>query len=208
MTPAFDDALADAGVLAILRTQQPTSQVMELVAGAVAGGLRMIEFPLTNTLAHEQIAAAVARFPDLWVGAGTVTAPDEVARVRDAGASFVVSPALDGEVTRAVLDAGDLGYLPGVLTPRDIADAIGQGLTTLKLFPAGVFGPRYLSAVRAPFPGVGFVPTGGVRVDDVSDYLAAGARAVAVGGELFADADSALVEDRVRDMLRAVTGRP
>lgn len=202
----FTDELASARVLAILRTRGSTEHALRLVAAAVEGGLRIIEFPLTNPDALSQIEATRGRYPELVVGVGTVTTVADVVRSRSAGAQFAVTPGLDAAVTAAMLDGG-MGYLPGVLTPTDIQAATAAGLDTLKLFPAGVFGPEYVKALAAPFPGVRLVPTGAIGCSKVGAYLDAGAHAVAIGGDLFASADESEVARRMRSVVVAVAER-
>ena len=118
------------------------------------------------------------------VGAGTVRTADEVRAAADAGARFVASPWLVTPVIDAADEVG-LEAMPGVLTPSELARALDAGARTVKLFPAGpVGGPAYLRALRGPFPDVPIVPTGGIAVAEVGDYLAAGATSVGLGASL------------------------
>lgn len=202
----FTETLAEARVLAILRTGLRVDEALRLVEAVVEGGLRLIEFPLTNPAAIEQITATRERFPDLVVGVGTVLRPAEVERARAAGAQFVVTPGLDERVTDAVAAAG-LGYLPGVLTPSDIQRALTAGLSTVKLFPAGTLGTGYLAALKAPFPDVDLVATGSVECSMVVAYLDAGAHAVAVGGDLFAGGDQVELKRRASALTASIAER-
>lgn len=119
----------------------------------------------------------------VMVGAGTVTTPEHVEKAVVAGAAFLVSPGCDPDLVPTMLDTG-LAVLPGVLTPSEVMLAGRLGVGTVKLFPGSLGGPAYLKALRGPFPEVGFVPTGGVSVENVADWFAAGAVAVGVGGAL------------------------
>ncbi len=100
-----------------------------------------------------------------------------------AGAGFVVSPGLVPEVIETALELG-LEPMPGVFTATEILTATAAGARVMKLFPASSGGPSYLRALRGPFPTIAIIPTGGVRIEEVQDYLRAGATAIALGSEL------------------------
>jgi 2-dehydro-3-deoxyphosphogluconate aldolase/(4S)-4-hydroxy-2-oxoglutarate aldolase len=151
------------------------------VEALARGGVEAIELTIDTpgALAAVADAAAAGRF----VGVGTVTTADQVRASADAGARFVVSPALVPEVVEAALGLG-LEPLPGVFTATELLQAVAAGAPAVKLFPASAGGPGYLRALRGPFPAVPIVPTGGIRIDEIGAYLAAGATAVALGSEL------------------------
>jgi 2-dehydro-3-deoxyphosphogluconate aldolase/(4S)-4-hydroxy-2-oxoglutarate aldolase len=139
----------------------------------------------------------------MTVGAGTVITVDEAVDAVSAGASFLVSPHLD----RRLLEwarANEIAFLPGGLTPTEIASAWGRGAAAVKVFPASVGGPGYLRSLLAPYPDLILVPTGGVDGDNVAAYLAAGAAAVGVGGWLTSHADLDVVIARARLLLAQV----
>ena len=151
------DALADAGVPLLEVTLDTPDALATIERSARAGHL---------------------------VGAGTVRTTDEVRAAAQAGARFVASPSLVVPVVEAADEVG-LEAMPGVLTPSELARALEVGARTVKLFPAGpVGGPSYLRTLRGPFPEVPIVPTGGIAVAEVSDYLAAGATSVGLGASL------------------------
>lgn len=136
----------------------------------LAGGLDVIEVTLRTPAAVEAIAA-LAGVPGMRTGAGTVVTADQVDAAVDAGATFVVSPGLSADVVRRCRERG-VPVLPGVATPSDLMAAVALGLTEVKFFPAGVLGgPAALKALSAPFPGMTFVPTGGVSAANLADYL-------------------------------------
>ena len=137
------------------------------------------------------------------VGVGTVVTTDHVQQAHDAGATFTVAPGLDAQVALACKAAG-LIHVPGVLTPSEIQAALNLGITTLKLFPAGPLGIEYLRALQAPFNEVRFIPTGGVSVASASDWIAAGAFAVGLGGALTSSA--AISDEETSILLRSLTG--
>ena len=148
-------------------------------------GVRLVEVSLTGPGALEAIAAIRAP-AGCWLGAGTVRTAADAAAAIAAGATFAVSPALTGSVAACV--AAGLPILAGAFTPTEVETALSLGVEAVKLFPASVGGPAYLSALRQPFPDVPFVPVGGVGVAEAEAYLAAGAIAVGVGSPLLGDA--------------------
>ena len=138
----------------------------------------------------------------MQVGVGTVVNSKDVLRARDAGAQFIVSPNTDEEVIGETKRAG-LISLPGVATPSEVAAAKKYGADILKLFPASTFGPAHLKALRDPFPGNFWCPTGGLSADSVGEWFAAGANIVGVGGPLIKGGMDA-IESNVKAFLEAV----
>lgn len=155
------------------------------VSGAVdalaRGGIELLEITIDTPGALEAVERAAA--DGRTVGVGTVVSAEQVDRCAEAGARFVVSPGFSAEVVERALERG-LEPIPGTLTATEIMTATAAGARVVKLFPATPAGTRYLRALRGPFPNVAFVPTGGIGLDEISDYLGAGAAAVALGGEL------------------------
>lgn len=136
----------------------------------MAGGLPVAEVTFRTAAAADSIRAMSA-VDGLIVGAGTVLNPGQVAQAVDAGAQFVVSPGLRRDVVLAAQAAG-IPVLPGAVTPSEIMAAQELGLDTVKFFPANVYGgAAAIKALSAPFGDMRFVPTGGVSVGNLSDYL-------------------------------------
>ena len=151
-----------------------------LAAALVAGGLPVAEVTFRTAAAVDSIRAMSAR-GDLLVGAGTVLTPAQVDLAVAAGASFIVSPGLSRAVVERCQEHGVLA-LPGAVTATEVQAALDLGLTTVKFFPAGTSGgARAIAALAAPFGGVRFVPTGGIGLTNLHEYLAIPAVA-AVGG--------------------------
>lgn len=176
-------AIRDIRLIAILRLSDHR-RVVQIAKILADNGVRVLEVTVEHPhglRSVEQIATALAG--SVVVGAGTVLDAATVGRARDAGARFCVSPHLDGEVVAAAQAAGLLP-LPGALTPTEIVRALSLGISLVKLFPASVVGTGYLTALRGPLPGAALVPTGGIGLEDASRWLAAGAAAVAIGGQL------------------------
>jgi 2-dehydro-3-deoxyphosphogluconate aldolase/(4S)-4-hydroxy-2-oxoglutarate aldolase len=158
---------------------------LQAVEALVAGDLPVVEITLTIPDALAVMRAVTARFGDtVLVGAGTVTSAEQARAAVRAGARFIVSPGFDPEIVEAA-HALDVPVMPGVLTPSEIMAASRAGADWLKIFPCSALGgPQYLRALRGPFPRLKLMPTGGVSLENASDYLAAGAVALGVGSEL------------------------
>jgi 2-dehydro-3-deoxyphosphogluconate aldolase / (4S)-4-hydroxy-2-oxoglutarate aldolase len=193
------DALArlrEARLVAVLRVPAP-DLVEPTVDALVAGGVGAVELTFTTPGVAAELEAARRRHPDLLLGAGTIRRTHEAAAAAEAGADFLVMPHLDRDLLVECLATG-LTSLPGVYTASELAAALDAGAEVVKLFPAGTAGPAHLRALLGPFPGVPVVPTGGIGLDDVEAWLAAGAVAVGVGGEL---CSTELIEGRRFDEL-------
>ncbi|MFC4223301.1 bifunctional 4-hydroxy-2-oxoglutarate aldolase/2-dehydro-3-deoxy-phosphogluconate aldolase [Lysinibacter cavernae] len=150
-------------------------------------GLRVLEIAITTPDALRVIETVAKQAPaDAWIGAGTVLEPEQVVSVREAGARFIVTPA----VTRSIAFAAERGIpsLCGAYTATEALDAMDRGASAVKLFPAFVGGPKYLTALREPLPNIPFIPVGGVGADQVAEYFERGAVALGLGGPLLGDA--------------------
>nr|WP_257039970.1 bifunctional 4-hydroxy-2-oxoglutarate aldolase/2-dehydro-3-deoxy-phosphogluconate aldolase [Streptomyces sp. TLI_55] len=175
--------LDGARVMPVL-TVPSVSTAGRLADALAAGGARCAEVTF-RTPDADQVLKEMADHGGLTVGAGTVLTAEQAERAVTAGARFVVSPGFDEEV---VAKCGELGVpvVPGVATATELMRALKAGLDTVKLFPAEPLGGvRTLRALAAPFPGVRFVPTGGIAADQLSGYLAEPA-VLAVGGSWMA----------------------
>ncbi|HWK26429.1 MAG TPA: bifunctional 4-hydroxy-2-oxoglutarate aldolase/2-dehydro-3-deoxy-phosphogluconate aldolase [Solirubrobacter sp.] len=193
--------LADARLIAVVRAPSAADAVSAGHA-LLAGGVTAVEITYTTPDAAAAIARLRAELPELLVGAGTVISTAQLRESIDAGAAFAVSPHLDPAIAQLAVDAG-LAYLPGVLTPTEVAAARAYS-PVLKLFPASLGGVGHLKALRGPFPDVQFVPTGGVNPGNVADWFAAGAFAVGAGSDLLADGDPAEITRRARAYVAAL----
>jgi Entner-Doudoroff aldolase len=152
-----------------------------VLAGA---GLVVMEVTLDHPGALRALRALADALPDdVLLGAGTVRRPEQVAEAADAGARFCLSPHCDPAIIEATLGAG-LEPVPGAGTATEVARALDAGARVVKLFPAGPLGIGYLEALQGPFRGTAFLPTGGIRHDEVAEWLEAGATAVGLGSDL------------------------
>jgi 2-dehydro-3-deoxyphosphogluconate aldolase/(4S)-4-hydroxy-2-oxoglutarate aldolase len=168
-----EDVLAQItrfGVMPVIVAQH-TSDADVLGEGLVSGGLPVAEVTL-RTPAAGSVLDALAQRGDILVGAGTVTTAEQVDVAADLGATFIVSPGIDPDIVERCQKLGVLP-LPGVATASELQLAVRLGLATVKLFPAALLGgPSAIDALSAPFPGMRFLPSGGIRLSDVADYLA------------------------------------
>ncbi len=154
----------------------------------VTGGVPVAEVTFRTAAAPEAIRRLSAN-ADLLVGAGTVLNVAQVDAAVDAGAKFIVSPGFSVDVVKRAQQHG-LPVFPGTVTPSEIMAALDLGLTTLKFFPAGIYGgAKALKAIGAPFPQVSFIPTGGVSLSNLGDFLSL-KNVAAVGGSWMVPADA------------------
>lgn len=148
------------------------AQAVALTDALTAGGIECAEITLRTDAGLAAIGEIARHRPHFVVGAGTVLTATEVGQVAAAGGRFVVSPGLSIDVVEAARAAG-LDVIPGVATASEVQGALRLGLTRLKLFPAGVLGgPALLRAFAGPFPGVRFLPSGGVNAATLASYAA------------------------------------
>ena len=162
-------------------------QALPLAEALVKGGAKVLEITLRSEVAVAAIDVICRAYPDLIIGAGSVIDVDQVAKVKAAGADFIVSPGLDINVIEAARK-NEMAILPGVMTPSEILVARRMGLKHLKLFPAEVAGGEaLLTAVLGPISDVSFCPTGGVNPNNYQRYLTL-KNVVCVGGSWIAPA--------------------
>jgi 2-dehydro-3-deoxyphosphogluconate aldolase/(4S)-4-hydroxy-2-oxoglutarate aldolase len=203
--------IEEIGVVPVVRLSSARS-VLHAVEALVEGGITVVEITMTVPDAISVIREASTRFGDsVLVGAGTVLSPADAERAVQAGARFVVSPALDADVVRAANEL-DVPVMPGVLTPTEILAALRAGADWVKIFPcSAVGGARYLRALRGPFPELKMLPTGGVNLTTAAEYIAAGAVAVGIGSELLdpkelESGQYASLSARARSLVTSVRG--
>ncbi len=147
-------------------------------------GIHTAEITFRTACAAQAIALAVKNHPDMEIGAGTVINAEQCKAALAAGATFIVSPGLSVAVAE-VCKENNIPYYPGCVTPTEIMQALDLGLTTLKFFPANVYGGlKALKALAAPFPQVKFIPTGGVDRSNIDEFLAFD-KIAAIGGSFF-----------------------
>jgi 2-dehydro-3-deoxyphosphogluconate aldolase / (4S)-4-hydroxy-2-oxoglutarate aldolase len=177
------DSLLASGVVAVIRMKDP-ERLSKVVMAIREGGVKCIEITMTVPGAVDVIAALVKTTPpDVIVGAGTVTDRGTADDVVSAGAKFVVSPVFRPDVVAVTKAAGAVA-IPGCFTPTEILTAWEAGADIVKVFPATSLGPKYFKDIAGPFPDIRLMPTGGVTVDNVGEWVKAGAVAVGIGSDL------------------------
>ncbi|MBN9633149.1 MAG: bifunctional 4-hydroxy-2-oxoglutarate aldolase/2-dehydro-3-deoxy-phosphogluconate aldolase [Actinobacteria bacterium] len=180
-----------------------------LCRALAAGGIRTVEFTFTTPGVEAVIAAAAAEPHDALVGAGTVTDARTAEAAIAAGARFLVTPGISEGAAAVARDAG-VPIMLGALSPTEVMRAVEFGSAAVKIFPASTVGPGHLKDLRGPFPGVPFVPSGGLRADNAAQWMAAGALAVTAGSSVVSarDIEAAAwdaVTERARAFSRAAT---
>jgi len=156
-------------------------ETLPLMEALIKGDVPVAEITFRTSCAAKAIAMAVKKYPDAIIGAGTVISGQQAEEAIASGAKFLVSPGLSEEVYEVAKENG-VPYLPGVVTPTEIMEALALGLTSLKFFPAGVYGGlKAINALGSAFPSVSFMPTGGVSLDNLVDFVT-NKRIFAVGG--------------------------
>ncbi|MGW0226770.1 bifunctional 4-hydroxy-2-oxoglutarate aldolase/2-dehydro-3-deoxy-phosphogluconate aldolase [Actinopolymorpha singaporensis] len=208
---SLQQAMEICPAVAILRSAS-AARYTDVTDVLVDAGIRAVEFTFTAPDVADAIRSYAARKPtEVALGAGTVLTPEQAREAVDAGATYLISPAVCLDV---IEEANRLGVpvLPGAATPTEILTAWRAGAAMVKVFPASALGgPAYLKAIRGPLPDIPLVPTGGVDVDNAGAYLRAGAVAVGVGSPLVADAcdpggDLDALAQRARTLVAGVGG--
>ena len=169
-------------VLNKVEDAQPLAQAL------IAGGLPCAEVTFRTDAAEGSIRSIAKKFPDMFVGAGTVLTTEQVDRAIGAGAKFIVSPGLNPKVVEYCLKKG-YPITPGIMTPSELEVALGFGLDVVKFFPAeNAGGLKMIKAMSAPYTMMKFMPTGGINATNVRDYLACG-KILACGGSWMVKGD-------------------
>lgn len=169
-------------VVALIRANSPDG-LMDCARALADGGLTSIELTMTTPGAIRMLEKATVELPDFLFGLGTVLDAETARLGILAGARFVVTPALRPDVITTCRRYG-VPVFCGAFTPTEILAAWEAGADAAKVFPAEFFGPSYIKSVKAPFPQIEMVPTGGVNEQNVGEFLRAGAFAVAAGSSL------------------------
>jgi 2-dehydro-3-deoxyphosphogluconate aldolase/(4S)-4-hydroxy-2-oxoglutarate aldolase len=180
------NSLLDIGLLPLFYHAEVETAV-EVVSACAQGGARLVEFTNRGELAYPVFTELVRRFAksDVILGVGSIPDAPTAALFIAAGANFIVSPSLNPETAR-LCNRRKIPYLPGCLTPTEIASAEELGVEICKVFPGNVGGPEFVSAVMAPCPWTRLLPTGGVDTteESVRAWIKAGAAAVGMGSKL------------------------
>jgi 2-dehydro-3-deoxyphosphogluconate aldolase / (4S)-4-hydroxy-2-oxoglutarate aldolase len=184
MSNEIQQQLKTAGLIPVLRARSG-KEAFALVEAMVAGGVTVIEVTMTVPGAIDVLRDLKKSYGSkLLLGSGTVTSAAQCSETIEAGALFVVSPSLHLDVIARTKELGKVS-IPGALTPTEVITAWNAGADFVKIFPcSAVGGASYLKALKAPFPQLRLIPTGGVTVDTAASFLQAGAEALGVGSDL------------------------
>lgn len=181
-----DDALKfllDGGVVAVVRADR-SDELVQVVQAISAGGIRAVEITLTTPGALEVIRTCADTFRgQVLIGAGTILDPETARAAILAGAEYLVAPTLNPSVIEICRRYSKIA-IPGAFTPTEILTAWECGADLVKVFPATALGPRYFRDLKGPLPQIDLIPTGGVSLENVGEFIRAGASAIAVGGNL------------------------
>lgn len=182
------EKIVASGLVAIVRADNP-EQASRMAEACARGGAGAIEVTFTVPGAAEVIAglAQASKDSGIALGAGTVLDPETARIAILAGAQYIISPSLNPETAR-LCNRYQVPYMPGAGTFREIVEAMECGADIIKVFPGEILGPAFVKAARGPLPQASLMPTGGVSLENVGEWIDAGSVAVGVGGNLTAGA--------------------
>lgn len=200
--------LTECGVVAVVRAESE-EQAKKISAACVEAGIVGIEITFTVPGAVNIIEALAKEYADgtILVGAGTVLDKETARMAILAGAKYVVSPCLDVETVQ-LCNTYDVPCMPGAMTVKEAVDGMRAGADIIKIFPGGLYGPKIIKNFKGPLPQMKMMPTGGVEVSNVGEWIKAGAVAVGAGSSLTAGAktgDYASITKIGKQMISEVT---
>lgn len=175
--------IVEGGVIPVIRAGS-TDEARRLIDAVYEGGISVVEVTMTVPDASSLIRKLSAENNDLLIGAGSVLDPESARECVEAGAKFIVSPATNFGII-GYCNESETVVIPGALTPTEIINAWDAGADLVKVFPTdSMGGAKYIRSLKKPLPHIRLIPTGGVTLETIVDYLNAGADAVGVGGDL------------------------
>jgi 2-dehydro-3-deoxyphosphogluconate aldolase/(4S)-4-hydroxy-2-oxoglutarate aldolase len=198
--------ITDAGVVAVVRGDSK-EEALKIVEAVAKGGIKIMELTMTVPNPVDVIKEVAEKYKgtDIVVGAGTVLDSETARACILAGAEFIVSPSLDVD-TLKLCNRYKIAVMPGVMTVKDAITAMEYGVDVVKVFPANLYGPSVIKSFKGPLPQGDFMPTGGVTVANIHEWVEAGAVAVGTGGDLTKGAktgDFELVEKTAKEFVEA-----
>lgn len=182
--------ITEAGVVAVLRGSSP-EEVVTMAEQAIAGGIKIIEVTMTVPFALQAIETLAKRYSSrdpqadnyAVIGSGTVLDPETARATILAGAEFVVAPCLNAETIK-LCNRYRVPVMPGLMTIQEIQTALELGADIVKLFPGNLYAPSMIKAIKGPLPQANIMPTGGVSLSNLGEWIEAGAVAVGIGSDL------------------------
>ena len=206
--------LTEAGVVAVLRADSP-EEVAEMARRAIKGGIKAIEITMTVPFAlraieqlSQEFSSSVSPDSDNFaiIGVGTVLDPETARAAILAGAEYVVAPSLNADTIK-LCNRYAIPVMPGTMTIQEIQTALELGVDVVKLFPGNLYSPSVIPSIKGPLPQANVMPTGGVSLDNLKDWIKAGAVAVGIGSDLTKDAaktgDFSLIEKKAAAYIAA-----
>ena len=181
-------SICDSGLVAVVRATSG-EQAIRISEACIEGGVVAVELTFTVPFAHEIINTLAKRYAngEVIIGAGTVLDPETARIAMLSGAQYIVSPHMNPDTMR-LCNRYRVPVMPGVVTPREAVEALEAGADILKVFPGELFGPKAIKSLKGPIPQGRYMPTGGVDVNNVGEWIKAGAVAVGAGSSLTAGA--------------------
>jgi 2-dehydro-3-deoxyphosphogluconate aldolase / (4S)-4-hydroxy-2-oxoglutarate aldolase len=205
--------MSQEGVVAVLRGDTP-DEVVEMAEQSIEGGIKVIEVTMTVPFALQAIERLAKKYssttsdPSKYaiIGVGTVLDPETARAAILSGSEFVVGPALNPD-TVTLCNRYRVPVLPGVMTIQEIQKALELGVDIVKLFPGNLYSPAMIKAIKGPLPQANIMPTGGVSLSNLGEWIKAGAVAVGIGSDLTTDAvktgDYSLVAKKAAQYIEA-----
>jgi 2-dehydro-3-deoxyphosphogluconate aldolase/(4S)-4-hydroxy-2-oxoglutarate aldolase len=197
--------IVDIGIVAIVRTESKAS-ALKTVEAIREGGINAIEVTMTVPGALDIIKEISETYDDIILGAGTVLDPETARECILAGATYIICPHLNYEVIN-LCNRYRVPVMPGVMTVKEAIEAMELGVEILKVFPGSAFNPSIVKAIKGPLPQANLMPTGGVNLDNVADWVKNGAIAVGVGGSLTKDAktgDYERITEKAKEFVKRI----
>lgn len=184
--------IRDLGIVAVIRGKN-VEEAIEYSRACIEGGVDILEITFTVPNAVDVLKRLNEDLDDVLLGAGTVLDTTTARLAIMNGAKFIVSPSFDEEVAK-LCNLYQVPYMPGCMTPTEMTSALKFGVDVIKVFPGSAFGPDYIKAIHGPLPYVNLMPTGGVDVDNVAEWIQKGAYAVGAGSSLVKGSREEIVE--------------
>lgn len=181
--------IKQSGLVAVVRAES-SEQAAKITEACIEGGVAAIEITFTVPGATDVIGSLVRKYSasgKIIIGAGTVLDPETARTAILAGAQYVVSPCLNWDLVK-LCNRYQIACMPGAMTIKEVVECMEAGADVVKIFPGELFGPKIIKAIKGPIPYAPMMPTGGVSLENVEEWIKAGAVAVGVGGSLIAGA--------------------
>jgi 2-dehydro-3-deoxyphosphogluconate aldolase/(4S)-4-hydroxy-2-oxoglutarate aldolase len=199
--------IEETGIVAVVRAEN-AEKALKITEAVKAGGIDAIEITMTVPGAVDVIKQLTDEYSrdEILIGAGSVLDAETARACILAGAEYIVSPSLDEE-TIAMCNRYQKAVMPGAMSVTEVVKAMKYGADIVKVFPATLFGPKIIKAVKGPLPQAPLMPTGGVSLDNVKDWIKAGSLAVGVGSSLSKGAktgDYEQVTETAKEFIRLI----